>query len=156
VAQGVAEYERALVLNRNLAAAHALIGEANHVEKAFRHSPRDNFAFNWLLIIGHAKLQLKADAEAVSWFRRSIEASRNYPMAHFLIAAALALLGSLDEARAAAKAGLALDPNFTLRRYRDGATSDNPTYLAARERIYHGMRMAGIPEGMMSPLGHEL
>jgi len=25
--------------------------------------------------------------------------------------------------------------------------SDNPTYLAGRERFYEGMRMAGIPEG---------
>jgi hypothetical protein len=59
----------------------------------------------------------------------------------------LALLGSLDEARAAAQAGLALDPSFTLRRFRDGAATDNPIYLAARERTYEGMRMAGVPEG---------
>jgi hypothetical protein len=56
------------------------------------------------------------------------------------------LLGLLDEARAAAKAGLALDPSFTVRRYRDGAFSDDPTYLAKRERIYQGMRIAGVPE----------
>ena len=28
----------------------------------------------------------------------------------------------------------------------DGYT-DNPTYLAQRERIYEGMRLAGVPEG---------
>ena len=158
VAQGVAEYERALALDRNLADAHALIGEAKtyigraaeteaHINEAFRLSPRDIFASNWLLLIGFAKLQLNADAEAVSCFRRSIEANRNYPHTHFALAGALALLGSLDEARAAAKAGLALDPKFTLRRYRNGATSDDPTYLASRERIYQGMRLAGVPEG---------
>jgi hypothetical protein len=38
-------------------------------------------------------------------------------------------------------------PSFTLRHYRDGAHSDNPTYFAARERIYEGMRKAGVPEG---------
>jgi tetratricopeptide (TPR) repeat protein len=64
-------------------------------------------------------LQLTADAEAVSWFLRSIEANRNYPITHFLLAAALALLGSLKEATAAAKAGLALDPNFTIRRSKE-------------------------------------
>jgi tetratricopeptide (TPR) repeat protein len=99
------------------------------------------------MFLGLAKLQLTEDAEAVSWFRRSIEANRNYPLAHFYLAAALTLLGSLDEARAAARAGLALDPSFTIRRFRDGASSDNPTYLAARERIYQGLRMAGVPEG---------
>ena len=68
----------------------------------------------WLLSLGLAKLQLTADAEAVSWFLRSIEANRNHPLAHFWLAAALALLGSLNEARAAAKAGLALNPSFTI------------------------------------------
>jgi len=92
-------------------------------------------------------LHISADAEALGWLRRSIEANRNYTLAHFWLAAALALLGSLDEASASARAGLALDPSFTVRRYRDGAFSDNPTYLAKRERIYQGMRMAGIPEG---------
>ena len=157
VAQGVAEYERALALDRNLADAHALIGEARtymgraaeteaHINEAFRLSPRDIFAFNWLLLIGYAKLQLNADAEAVSCFRRSIEANRNYPVTHFALAAALALLGSQDEARAAAKAGLALDQSFTILRYRNGAPSHNPTYLASQERVYQGMRLAGVPE----------
>lgn len=56
------------------------------------------------------------------------------PLTHFVLAAALALLGLLEEAKAAAKAGLALDPSFTIRRYRRGAPSDNPDYLASRER----------------------
>jgi hypothetical protein len=59
----------------------------------------------------------------------------------------LALLGALDEARNAAQAGLALDPGFTIRRYRSSSPSNNPIFLAGRERIYEGMRMAGVPEG---------
>jgi TolB-like protein len=157
-ARGVAECERALALDRNLADAHGEIGIAKyfmgrgaeteaHINEALRLSPRDIFAFWWLMTVGNAKLQIEADAEAVGWFLRSIEANRNYPMAHFMLAAALALLGSLDHARAAAKAGQALDPSFTIRRFRDGAQSDSPTFLAKRERIYKGMRMAGVPEG---------
>jgi hypothetical protein len=38
------------------------------------------------------------------------------------------------------------DPSFSLRRFRDGASTDDPTYLAGRERIYEGMRLAGVPE----------
>jgi hypothetical protein len=54
----------------------------------------------------------------------------------------------LDQARAAVQAGLALDPSFTIRRYRDiSAWSDNPTYRAGRERFIEGMRLAGVPEG---------
>jgi tetratricopeptide (TPR) repeat protein len=98
-------------------------------------------------IVGVAKLQLGADAEAAAWLRRSIEANRNYPLAHFALAAALALLGLLDEARIAANAGLALNPGFTIRRFRVGASSDNSTYLAGREGVCEGMRLAAVPEG---------
>jgi hypothetical protein len=51
-----------------------------------------------LRFVGVAKLQLGADIEAVGWLRRSIEANRNRPLAHFALAAALGLLGTLDEA----------------------------------------------------------
>ncbi len=157
-AQGMAECEQALSLDRNLAAAHGWIGLAKyyrgrsaetetHVQEAFRLSPRDTLAFQWMVFVGVAKLQLSADAEAVAWLQRTIEANRNYPMAHFFLATALALLGSLDEARAATQAGLALDPDFTLRRFRTFLPSDNPTFLAGRERINEGMGMAGVPEG---------
>jgi TolB-like protein/Flp pilus assembly protein TadD len=157
-AQGIAECEQALALNRNLASAHAWIGIAKtyigrpeetetHVHEALRLSPRDIRSYVWLQIVGVAKLCLNADREAVAWLRRSIEANRNHPTAHFSLAAALGLIGALDEARTAAKAGLALNPDFTIRRFRAGAFSDNPIYLATRERVYEGMRIAGVPEG---------
>jgi TolB-like protein/class 3 adenylate cyclase/Tfp pilus assembly protein PilF len=157
-AQGIAECERALTLDRNLAEAHASIGIAKfvlgrgaetegHVNDAFRLSPRDVFGYRWLQFVGLSKLQVGEDAEAVRWFLRSIEANRNWPIAHFFLATALALLGELDRAKAAAKAGLLINPSFTIRRYRDGAYTDNPTYLATRERLYEGMRLAGVPEG---------
>jgi TolB-like protein/class 3 adenylate cyclase len=156
--QGIAECEHGLALDRNLAEAHAAIGLAKnyigrgeqteaHISEALRLSPRDTFAFRWLFFGAVAKLHLGADTDAVTWLRRSIEANRSYPLAHFFLAAALALLGELDQARAAAQAGLALDPTFTIRRYRVNTPSDNPTFLAARERIYEGMRIAGVPEG---------
>jgi TolB-like protein/DNA-binding winged helix-turn-helix (wHTH) protein len=156
--QGIAECERALALDHNLADAHAFIGLAKfflgrseetevHIHEALRLSPRDNNAYRWFMFAGLAKLFLGADVEAVAWLRRSIEANRNHPVPHCYLAAALALLGSLDEARAAAQAGLMLNPTFTLRRYRSSAKSNNPAYLAGRERVYEGMRMAGVSEG---------
>jgi tetratricopeptide (TPR) repeat protein len=93
-AQGMAECERALALDRNLANAYAFIGSAKyytgrgaeteaHINEAFRLSPRDVFAYRWMMLVGFAKLQLSEDAEAVGWFLRSIEANRNYPLTHF-------------------------------------------------------------------------
>jgi TolB-like protein len=157
-AQGVAECERALALDRNLATAHAFIGLAKyalgraeeteaHILEALRISPRDIFAYQWMVVAGFAKLLLNSDADALAWFRRSLEANRNFPAAHFLLAATLALLGEPDQARAAAQAGLALNPGNTIHAYRTNAVSDNPTYLAGRERIFEGLRIAGVPEG---------
>jgi tetratricopeptide (TPR) repeat protein len=100
-----------------------------------------------MLSVGLAKLQLSAHAEAVVWLRQSIEANPNFAIVHFYLATALVLLGAVDEARAAAQAGLVLDPTFTIRRYRTGALSDNPNYLAWRERNFELMHMAGLPEG---------
>ena len=64
------------------------------------------------------------------------------------MAAALAQLGRLDEARSAVKAGLALNPSFSISRVRATwtARSDDPTYLAQLEPILEGMRKAGVPE----------
>jgi len=157
-AQGIAECERALALDRNLASAHANIGTAKlylgrgeeteaHVQQALRLSPRDTLVNIWSLNVGLAKFWQGADAEAIVWLRRSIEANRNHPNAHFYLAAVLARLGELDEARATAQAGLALNPSFSIRRFRTNTPSNNPVYLAGRERVYEGLRMAGVPEG---------
>jgi TolB-like protein len=157
-AEGVAKCERALALDRNLAYAHSMIGAAktftgraeeneSHILEALRLSPRDTNAHVWMYIAGAAKLYLGRDEEAAAWLLRSIEANRNFHLAHFFLAATWAQLGRMSEAGAAAKAGLAFDPTFTIHRLRTGRASDNPTYLAQRERIYEGLRKAGLPEG---------
>ena len=155
-AQGIAECERALALDRSLAGAHPMIGLAKvfighgeeieaHINEALRLSPRDTNAYLWMAIAGFAKFFVGGGEEAVALLRRSIETNRNYPPAHFVLAAALAHLDRDNEARAATQAGLALDPTFTVSRYRANVPSDNPTYLAQRERVYDGMRKAGVP-----------
>ena len=158
-AQGIAECEHALELDRNLASAHSLIGygkifigraeEAEaHIAEAIRLSPRDRNAYIWMNIAGQAKLHLGNCEQAVGWFRRSIEANRSFPAANLNLAAALALLGRHDEAHSAVKAGLALNPTFTISRVRNSwtARSDDPTFLAQLEPIIEGMRKAGVPE----------
>jgi TolB-like protein len=156
-ALGIAECERALALDRNLAGAHTAIGLAKitdgrpeqteaHVADALRLSPRDNRGHVWMSFAGVAKFHLGKDDEALACFRRAIEMNRNNPAAHFYVAAIMALHNRLDEARFAVKAGLAFNPTFTISRFRAGAGSDNPTYLAQRERACDGLRMAGVPE----------
>jgi hypothetical protein len=101
----------------------------------------------WIGYIASAKLYLGADEEAVTWLRRTLEFNRSYAIAHFHLSAALELLGRGDDAQAEVQAGLALDPQFTIRRFRAGAQSDNPIFLKQRERIIQAMQKAGIPEG---------
>jgi TolB-like protein/class 3 adenylate cyclase/Tfp pilus assembly protein PilF len=157
-AQAIEELNRALTLNPNLASAHAFIGLAklyeghpeeteSHVREALDASPRDTDAYNWVGFMALAKLYLGAYEDALNLFRRSIELNRNGATARFHSAATLVELGRHDEAKSEVKAALALEPNFTLRRYRDGAQSDNPVFLKGRERIIEDMRKAGAPEG---------
>src|SRR5277367_2502263 len=138
--RALGELEQALSLNRNLGAAHAWMGQAKitmgraeeaeaHVDQAFRLSPTDAVAFMWTHVRGLAKFHLGADEEAVALFRRSVDASRNYPLNHFYMAAALALA-----------------PGYSITRFLSMAESDNPTYLKQRERILEGLRQAGVPE----------
>jgi TolB-like protein/class 3 adenylate cyclase len=155
--QGLAEAERALELDRNLALA--LVAKATaklfagfaeeavecHLQ-ALRLSPRDPYAHGGMAGIGAAKLHLGDYEGAAKWLSQSVAANPNYSMAHFYLAAALGQLGRLEGARAEAKAGLALHPTFTISRFRDGAESDNPFFLQQRHNIYEGLRKAGLPE----------
>jgi len=159
VEEGIAECEQALVLDRNLALAHGIIGWGKyllgrsaeteaHINEALRLSPRDTTANLWFIWVGFAKVHLNLDNEALVWFRRGLDGNRNYSIAHFHLAATLARLRELSQARAAVQAGLVLDPSFTIRRYCNVTSvwSDNPTFLAGRERVIEGMRLAGVPE----------
>jgi TolB-like protein len=161
VSLGIAECEHALALDRNFAFAHSFIGFAKfligrasetelHIKEAFRLSPRDTFAFTWMLWLGLAKLQLNADTEGIAWLRKSLEANRNFSVGHFILAGALVRIAELEQAQATVQAGLALDPSFTVRRLIDNVHSrglSDPAYLAGVERIAGGMRLAGVPEG---------
>jgi TolB-like protein/DNA-binding winged helix-turn-helix (wHTH) protein len=156
--QGVAECERALAIDGNLAAAHAHIGMAKlllgrneeteaHILEAFRISPRDERAGGWMVIAGAAKFHLSRDEEALERLNRSIELNPNTSFPRFCLAAVLPYLDRVEDAREAARTGLELNPSFTIARFRSQTLSDHPVYLAGRERMYEGLRLAGIPEG---------
>jgi TolB-like protein/Flp pilus assembly protein TadD len=156
--RGIEELDRALAIDPNMALAHGskglakvYIGRAEeteaHVQEALRLSPRDTFVWLWLFFAGMAQSYLGGD-EAATWrLRKSIDVNRNNFWVSIYLAVSLAHLGRLDEARREVKAGLADNPRFTIKRYLAAACSDNAVYLAQRERIIEGMRLAGVPEG---------
>jgi tetratricopeptide (TPR) repeat protein len=155
--RGIEELELALALDSNLASAraamglaHVYLGRAEETEadilEALRLSPRDASISSWFIHAGGAKACLGEYEAAVVWLRKSIDANRYNIWAYFILAACLAHLGRLDEARQEIRAGLAVNPKFTLRRFRTGLESDNAVFLAQRERLIEGMRKAGLPE----------
>jgi TolB-like protein/class 3 adenylate cyclase/Tfp pilus assembly protein PilF len=155
--QGVRECERALELDRNLADAHAQLGGAKisigqaedaeaHIQEALRLSPRDTLVYQWYMYAGWAKLSLGREEEAIAWLRRSIETNRNYSLSHFFLAAALARIGRLSEARFEAQAGLAINPTFSISRFRASEPAGNANAVAGTDRVVDGLRKAELPE----------
>ncbi|MBR0797985.1 adenylate/guanylate cyclase domain-containing protein [Bradyrhizobium jicamae] len=156
--QGIAECEHALTLDRNLANAHALIGQAKgrlgrpeeteaHILEALRISPRDTYAFWWMFWAGSAKLTLEEFSTAASWFRRTIEENRNYAGSHVGLASALVQLGATEEAKAAMREALKLDPNSTITALQAKLPPVSAALQARRERYLESLRIAGMPEG---------
>jgi TolB-like protein len=152
------EFEFAVGLDSNLAAAHAYLGQMKfslgrardtraHVAEAMRLSPRDPFLFHWHFFIGVADVYLGRVVHGIESLRKSVEINPNWGLAQFVLAGALALAGLLAEAAEVRAAAQRLVPNFTITRFRAGAASDNPVYLAQREHFYEGLRLAGVPEG---------
>ena len=88
---------------------------------------------------------------ALDRLRKSVEINPNVAPTQFFLAAASALSGRAAEAREARDAGLRLEPNFTVARFRNQPRSENPTFLAQRERIYEGLSLTGVPEGGSVP-----
>ena len=144
VERGMEELERALASDANLAVAHAAKGWAKiesgraeeaevHILEALRLSPRDTTAYLWFYFLGRAKAYLGQFGEAAPWLRKSIDANRNWPWGFFFLAACLAHMDRIDDARREVKAGLEVLPTLTLHRL--GPRSDNPVVpRAARTR----------------------
>ena len=152
------ECQLAIALDRNLAWAHAntgvmklMIGRCEetepHIAEAVRLSPRRPALSSWYRMMGIANVFLGRCDRAIEQLRRSIAMNSQMPLTRFVLAAALALTGRMTEAGEALDAGLVLDPNFSVARYRNDRRSDNPVFLQQRERMIEGLRKACVPEG---------
>jgi tetratricopeptide (TPR) repeat protein len=105
------EFQRALDLNPNFAAAHGYLGWAlsfdgrsdqavTHLEQAIRMSPHDpqNAIFNAGIAVAHF-LEGRF-AEAVSFARKALQLRSGFTAGNRVYVASLAQAGQLDEARA--------------------------------------------------------
>jgi adenylate cyclase len=80
--------------------------------------------------------------ESATAQRAAIRSKPGFSISHFLLAAALAKLGRVDEAKAAAARGLELQPNYSSQGQCDaiGCVAELSTPLI------EAMRAAGLPE----------
>jgi TolB-like protein len=150
--------ELAVRLDGHNAGAHAYIGlikfflgraeeTRGHVATAMRLSPRDPLLFHWLFFIGVADLYLGRRVRALENLRKSVAINPNWALSQFILAGGLALAGLLAEAAEVCAVARHLGPNFTIAKFRGEVVSDSAIYLAQRETMYEGLRLAGVPEG---------
>jgi TolB-like protein len=125
---------------------HGWAGEAERAidwgERALRLSPFDPWAFaaSHALILGH--FHRGRYGEAADAAHRAVLSNPAHSISHMLLAAALAKLGRLREARAAATRVLELQPGFTCGRQLSGVDCAPP--LAAS--LTEALRPTGLPE----------
>jgi adenylate cyclase len=150
---GLAAAERALLLAPNsgqvlFAAAwnHLYVEDwqtaAAYMERARRLSPVDPAMFLFVTALGVAHFVGRQYEAAVEWVRHATREPPGFLQAHRLLAASLAQLGRLDEARAAIADLLAAAPGYTL----SAAAAHTALRGATRERYLDGLRRAGLPE----------
>nr|WP_244749959.1 BTAD domain-containing putative transcriptional regulator [Mesorhizobium sp. L-2-11] len=147
--------DRALVLNRNLAAAWGLsswvrasFGEPDraveHAAGAMRLSPLDPRLFAWQFCTGLAHFCAGRYDDAVEWAESSLRSQPNYASAMRVAAAGHALAGRLLEAQQMMARLCAFDP---LLRLSNLAEVLPPFYRPDdRSRYIEGLRKAGLPD----------
>jgi len=115
------------------------------LRKAMRLSPRDPDLANWQMFLGAAYLHLQRDDEALDWLTKSVALSPRDSFTRVFLVSALALSGRQTEAKLELAELLRLKPDFTLSYFKSVEVSDDPTFRAQRQRIYEGLRRAGLP-----------
>ena len=152
-------FQRVVSINPNFAPGHAQLGltaielgrpdEAiPSVERAIRLSPRDPNLEHWFGFIGMAEFHRGNLAEAISRMARAINGETSTPTAlqHAYYVSALALAGRAREAEAALAEFLRQRPGASIANLRKAARSKDPNFAAQQDRLYEGLRMAGLPE----------
>ncbi len=146
-------FEAALALSPSAASAYLwgalILGWGAQAERAIewgergiRLSPFDPWvtaAFHGICL-GH--FMRGRYEEAATAARGSIRSKPGFSISHFLLAAALVKLGMMDEAKAAAERGLALQPNYSS----GGQCAAIGAVPELAAPLIEAMRAAGLPE----------
>ena len=156
--EAVVEGDRSLSLNPSFINAYFALCAANNflgrpdralelADKAIRLSPRDPALRSLYHMKGWAFFMKQQDDQAIEWLRR---AEGGDIFTELILAAALALTGQQADAHETLKRYLALNgiTSTTIAQLRKQQLSiaDNPTWVAYNERLFAGLRKAGMQE----------
>jgi len=118
--------------------------------KADRIGPRDPGRWTWLDGRGHALILLGRDEEAIRALVNALDANPKNISPHAFLAAAYALLGRPEEARAALAAYLERRPGARVSTFRTQApvplALTSAAYRQQFARVREGLRKSGMPE----------
>jgi TolB-like protein len=110
-------------------------------EQALRLNPLDAMSCVPQGMIGFGNFLTGRHEQAVTAGRRAVEMNPGFSMLHGWLAAPLARLGRIDEAKASATRLLSLDPRFSVGRW-SAAVGLAPEII---DHVTDAMRMAGLP-----------
>ena len=157
--EALIEAERSLRLNPGFIPSYLVLCQVSlmrglpekaieHAAKVKRLSPPDPYLYVFHTQEGLAHIMLREDARAVVCLQQAVANNPEFPAAAGYLVAALALSGKVAEAREQLERYLSLrDAHVrTIAGWRRMAYSEDPAYLALRERIYQGLRKAGMVE----------
>jgi adenylate cyclase len=156
--EAVVEFERTLALNPSfieaylgLCIASNFLGRPDRTlelaDKAIRLSPRDPFLRLLYHLKGWAFFMKQQDDQAIEWLGRAEGAT---PFTELILASALALAGRQVEAHKTLERYMATigvtSTGITQLRAQVLSFGDSPTWHAYAERLFEGLRKAGMPE----------
>jgi adenylate cyclase len=158
-AEAIPYYEAAIAIDRSRAPAYAHLGWCKFLtgslddvvpnfERAIRLSPNEPGIAVWHGRLGIVELLQSHTAEALSWLEKANRANPRLPFVHAYLAAAFALTGEPERARAELAEAQRLSPTYvSLSRVKKSVMYDDPKIRALAEATYFpGLRRAGLPE----------
>ena len=160
--EAIVAAERSLALNPSFIDGYEILCTANnflgrpdraieYADTAIRLSPRDPKLFTKYYFKGWAFFMKEKDEQAIEWLRRAAAVAPGAISFKYLILASVyALHGRQAEADEALKQYLSNNrtKSTTIAQLRKQQLSlaDNPKWVAYNERLFEGLRKAGMPE----------
>jgi len=157
--QALVEAERSLALNPSFIPAYQIVCMANlylaragrvivHADKAMNLSPLDPYRYIFYAFKAYGHIMLDQHEDALEYLRQAVANNPDFPTPIAWLTAVLALVGNTTEAKEALGRYLSLRSakTRTIAQWKASSWGNFRGYLAFREKLYEGLRSAGMPE----------